>query len=73
VISRRAAGLLFIVLMALGMSCAVSGVVTIVNTGLGGGYLARWMRAWAVAAMVATPTALLLAPPLRRFTDSLTR
>jgi len=72
-LSRRGAHVVFICMMALAMSLVMSGAMTAVNTGVGGAFMSRWMRAFAVALFVATPTALLISGPLRRAADSLAK
>jgi len=72
-LSRRGANALFIVLMCVVMSGAMSLAMTIVASGLSAGLLWRWSRAWAIGFLIATPIAFLVVPPLRRFCDSLVK
>ncbi|MFN7056404.1 DUF2798 domain-containing protein [Hyphomonas sp.] len=58
----------FGIVMAITMSFLMSGVITTLNVGLPPDFLARWMRAWGLAFMVALPVILTVAPLARRLT-----
>ena len=50
------------------MSLLMSGVITVINTGPGNGFLARWMAAFFVAWGVAFPLVTFIAPLAGRMT-----
>lgn len=54
--------------MAVTMSFLMSGVITALNVGLPPDFLARWMRAWGLAFVVALPVILTVAPIARHLT-----
>lgn len=65
-LSPRQAQLLFITLMVFAMSLVMSLAMTLVNFGVGGFVLTRWLRSWGTAALVAWPTAYVVVPAVRR-------
>jgi len=71
-LSRRAANILFVVLMALVMSLVMSFAITLMNTRLDAGFTNRWMRAFLLGWLIATPTALLAFPLIGRMVDAMT-
>lgn len=60
-------------LLAAFMSCMVSGVVTLVNTGIDSAYPLRWLKAWALAAPIAIVAAYLARGPAARLALRLAR
>ncbi len=64
----------FGLIMARFMSFLMSGAITAINVGLPPDFLARWMRSWGAAFMIALPVVLVVAPIARRlalrFVDS---
>jgi hypothetical protein len=54
--------------VAFGMAVFMSGVITALNTGLGGDFLARWGKAFAVAFPLAWAAAVLWAPIAQKIT-----
>ena len=50
-----------------GMSFFMSGIITIVNTGIDPEYLSRWMKAWVIAWSIATPIAIIISPIARKY------
>jgi hypothetical protein len=72
-LSRRGANILFVVLMAGVMSFVMSFVMTLANTRLDSGFWDRWLRAFVLGYVVALPTAMVVVPLVRRFTDRLAR
>ncbi len=60
--------------MAVFMSFLMSGAITAINVGFPPDYLARWMRSWGLAFVLAYPAILIVAPFARRlalqFVDS---
>ena len=69
----RYARLLFSVLMSLYMVSIMTGVITWVNTGLAGDFLARWWRAFYTAWPVAFALILAGAPRLQQLVGRLVR
>lgn len=69
----RYARLLFAVLMSLYMVTIMTGVITWVNTGLAGDFLARWWRAFYIAWPVAFMLILAGAPRLQQLVGRLVR
>lgn len=65
-LSRRYFHLIFSVTMAAGMAFVMTAVITAVNVGLPDDFVARWMRAFATAFVVAAPVVYVLAPQVRR-------
>ncbi|QKX18956.1 DUF2798 domain-containing protein [Microbulbifer sp. YPW1] len=57
--------------MSFFMSTLMSGVVTIINTGVTEGFLSRWLHAGLVAWAVAFPLISLIAPVAHRIARSL--
>lgn len=70
-LSRRGANVLFIILMAMGMSLVMSFAMTLLHVRLDSGFVNRWMRAFLLGWLVATPTAFVVVPLVRRVTDAL--
>ena len=64
-ISKKYAQPLFMLFMSFGMSVIMSGVVVAVNTGLGDGFLNRWLYSLMFAFPIALLTAFTLAPIMR--------
>ncbi|HAY06137.1 MAG TPA: DUF2798 domain-containing protein [Hyphomonas sp.] len=52
--------------MALFMSFLMSGAITAINIGFPPDYLARWMRSWGLAFVLAYPAILIVGPFARR-------
>jgi hypothetical protein len=55
------------------MAFAVTGVATAANTGVDATFVARWLRAYALAWPIAFLTALAIGPSVRRIVSSLVR
>jgi hypothetical protein len=64
-ISKKYSQHLFMIFMSFGMSVIMSGVVTAVNTGIGGGFLERCFNSWLFAFPVALFAAFTMAPIMR--------
>ncbi|MBR7800534.1 DUF2798 domain-containing protein [Undibacterium fentianense] len=58
--------LLFALIMSMFMAFCMSGILTAVNTGLGGAFILRWLHAFLVAWACAFPLVLLFAPVTRK-------
>ncbi|MCX2723340.1 DUF2798 domain-containing protein [Roseibium salinum] len=71
-IPRRYAGLLMGLLMALSMGLIMSFVVTVINLGLRGDFLVKWMIAYAGSLPIGLPTALLVTPIVKSIVDRMT-
>ncbi|MBY0113463.1 MAG: DUF2798 domain-containing protein [Phycisphaerales bacterium] len=72
-LSRRGANIVFVLMLSGAMAAIMSLAMTIINTGVDGHLMARWLRNFVIAWMIAFPSALLLVPPIRRFADSMVR
>lgn len=70
-LSPRLRPTVFVVLLALVIALAVSFATTVLNHRIDEWFVSKWMRAWAIGAAVAVPTALLFASPLRAITDKI--
>lgn len=71
-IPHRYTPVLFALLMSFVMAFIVTAFVTWVNTGMGEGYVGRWMRAFLLAWPVATTCILLFANRVRSLVTKLT-
>lgn len=71
--SLRLQQVIFAFYMSGMMSLLMSGVITVINTGLAGAFLHRWLAAWVVAWVVAFPLVVFIAPMARRMTDATAR
>jgi hypothetical protein len=63
---RRSQGLLFAIFMSMFMAFCMSGVLTAVNTGIGGNFFIRWAHAFSVAWPVALPLIHIFVPLTRK-------
>ena len=54
-----------------GMSFIMSGIITIVNTGIDDAYLSRWMKARVIAWSIATPIAIIIGPLARKYATNI--
>lgn len=66
----RRAQLAFAAIMSLCMSVVVTGVASAVNGGFSADFLARWLRAEALAWPIACGVLLTLGPRVRRWVDA---
>jgi len=62
---------LFGAFMSLGMSFAMSMVLTIINLGFVPDFLAKWFRAFLIGFAVSFPTSLVIIPLVRRIVNKL--
>ncbi|HKQ30982.1 MAG TPA: DUF2798 domain-containing protein [Burkholderiales bacterium] len=69
---RRYANLLFGAMLSLIMVTIVSGIVLLMNHGLGSDFPLRWLRSVATTWPIAFPTVLIVAPWVRRTVDKMT-
>lgn len=72
-LTKRGSNVVFVLLMSLIMAGVMSFAMTFINAGFTSGFWAKWGRAYLVGYCVALPTAFVVVPVLRRFTDSLSR
>lgn len=72
-LTKRGSTVLFVLLMCLIMAGVMSFAMTFINAGFTSGFFAKWGRAYLIGFCVALPTAFVVVPMLRRFTDSLAR
>jgi hypothetical protein len=75
-LSARSQHLLFITIMVGIMSCVISLTLTIVKVGFGGGVghlVDQWLRNWALAAIIAWPTAYFAVPTARKIVGKLAK
>ena len=61
-LSKKYTQVVFILIVAFGMSIIMSGVVTIVNTGIEGNFFNRYFNSWTFAFPVAIIAASIIAP-----------
>ena len=59
--------------MGFGMSLLMTLIITYVNTGFDINYLGRFLKAWSVSLPIAIITALVVAPPIKKFVDKITK
>lgn len=69
-LTKRQGDLLFVVLLAFGMSMVMSFFITLVNTSFDARLPQRWLKAWIISFAIAVPTALVLAPLCRRLANA---
>jgi hypothetical protein len=75
-LSARSQHLLFITIMVAIMSCVISLTLTIVKVGFASGVgnlVDQWLRNWALAAIIAWPTAYVAVPMARKLVSKLAR
>ncbi|NWG10933.1 DUF2798 domain-containing protein [Candidatus Bathyarchaeota archaeon] len=71
-INRKYEMVLFAVFVSMGMSFAMSLVLTIVNLGFVPGFLQKWLSAFAVGFLVSVPASLIIIPVVRIIVGKLT-
>jgi uncharacterized membrane protein len=72
-IPARYAPLLTAFLVSVFMSCIVSGIATLKNTGFEPVFFGKWMAAWGLSWIVAFPVLLLVLPLVRKLVASIVR
>ncbi|MEE4249734.1 MAG: DUF2798 domain-containing protein, partial [Alcanivoracaceae bacterium] len=70
-ITPRHRMLIFAFIMSCFMSLLMSGVITLINTGLDWQLPLRWLKAWIIAWAVAFPLISFIAPLSHRLTDKI--
>ena len=71
--SKKYYSIIFVFFISLGMSVFMSGVITIVNTGLEGDFIHRWGTAWLFAFPLAFLAGNFFSPISKKLTDKLTK
>jgi hypothetical protein len=71
-INKKYATVLFVTLMVIAMSFIISLTLTIIKSGFTDGFLTIWLRNWALSAIVAWPTAMIVVPAVRKIVANLT-
>lgn len=71
-VSRRYAWFLHAIFVSLGMSFAMSLVLTLVNLGLAPEFFERWARAFLIGFVVSLPASMIIIPVVRRIGNKLT-
>ena len=71
-ISKKYTQVIFILIMAFGMSIIMSGVVTIVNTGIEEDFFNRYFNSWTFAFPVAIIAASIISPMARILANNIT-
>tara|TARA_B100001173_G_C15831785_1_gene480771 strand:- start:489 stop:710 length:222 start_codon:yes stop_codon:yes gene_type:complete len=70
---KKYSNLLFILVMGFGMSLVMTLIITYINTGMDEEYVDRFLKAWSVSLPIAIIAALLVAPPIKKFVDKITK
>lgn len=70
-LDAKYAGFLLSFLITLGMSFVMSLAMTAFNTGLGPGFLIRWLAAWGISFSIALPAAAIIIPAAKNLTHKL--
>ena len=60
--NKKFAPFLFAAIMAVSMGFMMSLFITLVNKGLGDGFLLWWIRSFGVSVVIAFPTSMIIAP-----------
>ena len=55
------------------MSLLMTIIITYINTGMDSDYYKRFLKAWSVSLPIAIITALVVAPPIKKFVDKITK
>ena len=74
-LTRKQGQVVFILLMVITMSGAISLASTFLTFGFDhslGYFIGRWLKAWVIGLVVGFPVAVVVFPLLRKFVDSLT-
>ena len=59
--------------MGFGMSLLMTLIITFINTGMDNQYIYRFLKAWSVSLPIAIIAAFILAPPIKKFVDKVTK
>ncbi|MCM1988713.1 DUF2798 domain-containing protein [Oceanirhabdus seepicola] len=71
-INRKYEGILFAFLMAAGMSCLISLVMTLINVGISSALFGIWIKAWGIGFIVSLPVSIFYPPVIRKVIKKLT-
>jgi hypothetical protein len=71
--SARRQQVVFVTLMVLAMSFVISLAMAVMNLPLDERFLARWLKSWLLAILVAWPTAYIVVPSVRRIVAKLAK
>jgi Protein of unknown function (DUF2798) len=71
-LDRKFAPVLFAFIMSVSLSAMLSFAITAINTGFDGGFVSRWLHAYALSWALAFPSVTLVAPTVRRVVDRFT-
>ena len=71
-IPKKYSQIVFVLLMALGMSFFMSFALTAINVGINNEFPARWGRAFLLAYPIAVIAALIIVPVVRKLVDKVT-
>jgi hypothetical protein len=71
--SARRQQVVFVTLMVLAMSFVISLAMAVMNLPLDERFLARWLKNWLLAILVAWPTAYIVVPSVRRIVAKLAK
>jgi len=69
---KKYSNLIYALLMSIIMGLMMAAVLTAILTGMNGDFVTRWLKAFIQVWPVAFPILLILAPFVRKMTDSLT-
>ena len=69
---KKYSNLIYALLMSIFMGLMMAAVLTAILTGMNGDFVTRWLKAFIQVWPVAFPILLILAPFVRKMTDSLT-
>lgn len=75
-LNPRQAHYLFVILMCICMSGAISLAMLFIRVGFDmslGGFISQWLKNWVIAFCVAVPVALVVVPTVRKVVASLSR
>ena len=72
-IPKKFSEILFILIMGFGMSLLMTLIITFINTGMDNQYIYRFLKAWSVILPIAIIAAFILAPPIKKFVDKVTK
>lgn len=71
-LNKKFAPVLFAFVMSVTLSAMLSFAITAINTGFDGGFVSRWLHAYALSWALAFPSVTLVAPIVRRFVERVT-
>ena len=70
---KKYSNIIFVLIMGFGMSLLMTLIITYINTGMDQEYYKRFFKAWSVSLPIAIITALIVAPPIKKFVDKITK